>query len=48
MILKKLRKYHKRKIIVRQVGKVSRNQGAQIFINGVEFKRSFLDRLLGK
>ncbi len=38
----------KGKIIVRQVGKVSRNQGAQIFINGVEFKQGFFDRLLGK
>lgn len=38
----------KGKIVTRQVGKVSKNQGAQIFINGVKFKRSFLDRLLGK
>ncbi|MCX9080958.1 MAG: hypothetical protein OIN83_02050 [Candidatus Methanoperedens sp.] len=38
----------KGKIVAGQVGKISRNQGAQIFINGVIFKRSFLDRLLGK
>ncbi len=37
----------KGKIMVKQVGKISKNQGAQIFINGVKFKRSFLDRLLG-
>jgi len=38
----------KGKIIARQVGKVSKNQGAEIIINGVKFKRSLIDRLLGK
>jgi len=38
----------KGKIITRQVGKVSKNQGAEIIINGVKFKRSLIDRLLGK
>lgn len=38
----------KGKIIVRQVGKISKNQGSQIFIDGVKFKRNFFDRLLGK
>ena len=38
----------KGKIVARQVGKISKNQGAQIFINGIKFKRSFLDRLKGK
>jgi hypothetical protein len=37
----------KGKIIVRQVGRGSKNQGAQIFINGIKFKRSFIDRLFG-
>jgi hypothetical protein len=38
----------KGKIIARQVGEVSKNQGAEIIINGIKFKRSLLDRLLGK
>lgn len=38
----------KGKIIARQVGKVSKNQGAEIIINGIKFKRGLLDRLLGK
>ena len=38
----------KGKIIAREVGRVSKNQGAEIIINGVKFKRGLLDRLLGK
>src|SRR5660397_48082 len=35
-------------IIADEVGKLSKNQGAEIIINGVKYKRSLLDRLLGK
>lgn len=38
----------KGKIIAREVGKVSKNQGAEIIINGIKFKRGLLGRLLGK
>ncbi len=33
------------RITTKKVDKISRTQGADIFINGVKFKRSFLDRL---
>ena len=36
------------KISAKKVGKISRNQGAEIFINGVKYKRRLLDRLLGR
>jgi len=36
------------KILAGVVGKISKNQGAEIIINGVKFKRSLIDRLLGK
>lgn len=38
----------KGKILAGSVGKISKNQGAEIIINGVKFKRSLLDRILGK
>ncbi|PWB49336.1 MAG: hypothetical protein C3F06_14390 [Candidatus Methanoperedenaceae archaeon] len=38
----------KGKIIAGKVGTISKNQGAEIIINGVKYKRSLLDRLLGK
>lgn len=36
------------RINTEKAGKISRYQGAAIFIRGVKFKRSLLDRLLGK
>ena len=36
------------KICTKKVQRISKNQGALIFIKGVKFKRSFLDRLLGR
>ncbi|MCZ7382152.1 MAG: hypothetical protein O8C64_11370 [Candidatus Methanoperedens sp.] len=36
------------KITTKKAGKIAKGQGAQIFINGVMFKRSLLDRLFGK
>jgi len=36
------------KICAKKVGRISKNQGAQILIKGVKFKRSFLDNLLGR
>ena len=36
------------RINTEKAGKLSRYQGAEIFIRGVKFKRSLLDRLLGK
>jgi len=38
----------KGKIIAREVGTVSKNQGAEIIIDGIKFKRGLLDKLLGK
>jgi len=38
----------KGKIITGKVGKLSKNQGAEIIINGVKYKKGLLDRLLGK
>jgi len=36
------------RISAKRVDKLSKNQGAEIFINGVKYKRSLLDRLLGR
>jgi hypothetical protein len=36
------------KICAKKVHMISENQGAQIFIKGVRFKRGFFDRLLGR
>jgi len=36
------------RIITKKVDKISKDQGAEIFIGGVRFKRSLLDRLFGK
>ncbi len=36
------------RIITKKAGKIAKNQSAQIFINGVLFKRRLLDRLFGK
>lgn len=36
------------KINVKKVDKISKSQGAEIFINGRRFKRSLLERLFGK
>jgi hypothetical protein len=36
------------RITTKQVEKIAKRQGAQIFINGVRFNRSLLDRLFGK
>ncbi len=36
------------KITTKKVDKISKAQGAEIFINGVKFKRGLLDRLFGK
>lgn len=36
------------RISVKKVDKISKNQGAEIIINRVRFKRSFFDRLFGK
>ncbi|MGB8217695.1 MAG: hypothetical protein WCE94_10385 [Candidatus Methanoperedens sp.] len=36
------------RITTKKVDKIAKGQGAQIFINGVIFKRSLLDRLFGK
>jgi len=36
------------KICTKKVHSISKNQGAQIFIKGIKFKRGFLDRLLGR
>jgi hypothetical protein len=38
----------KGKIIAGKVGTLSKNQGAEIIINGIKYKKSLLDRLLGK
>jgi len=38
----------KGKIIAGKVGKISKNQGAEIIVNGAKYKKSLLDRLLGK
>jgi len=36
------------KIYAKKVHRISKDQGAQILIKGVRFKRSFFDRLLGR
>ncbi len=36
------------RISTEKAGKISKEQGAEIFIGGVRFKRSLLDRLFGK
>ncbi len=36
------------KICAKKVHRISKNQGAQIFIKGVKFKRGLLDRLLSR
>lgn len=36
------------RIVTKKAGKISKNQGAEIFINGIRFKRSLLERLFGK
>ncbi len=36
------------RITTKKVDKIAKTQGAQIFVNGVMFKRSLLDRLFGK
>jgi glutamate synthase domain-containing protein 3 len=36
------------KITTKKAGKIAKGKGAQIFINGVMFKRSLMDRLFGK
>ena len=36
------------KINVKKVHKISKDQGAQIFIKGVRYKRGLLDRLMGR
>ena len=36
------------RILTKKVDKISKTQGAQIIINGLKFKRSLFDRLLGR
>ncbi|MCX9084172.1 MAG: hypothetical protein OIN87_05145 [Candidatus Methanoperedens sp.] len=38
----------KGKIITGKAGKISKNQGAEIIINGIKYKISLLDRLMGR
>lgn len=36
------------RIKTKKVGKISKSQGAEIFINGVKFRRGLIERLLGR